>query len=432
MIKKMVLACMMAGTLAACKQDAASLEERVAADKRLDRVEQLALDLVRGGFNAGDAYGEVWIRDYNTFIELSMEVMPDSLVRKNLSLFFAFQGGDGNIVDGFIPKVKADLGNADGYKYRFSDLAPDFVAHKNTVETDHESSLIQAVAKYVRKSGNKDYLQEKIGGLTVYQRLGMAVDFLVNCKMDPKYGLVTGATTVDWGDVQPEHPWGVEIDENTHFAIDIYDNAMLVLALNDLLELTESETDRQKWTTLRDRIMERVNQHLWDAQNRKYLPHIYLDGSPFPEGFDENRIYYQGGTAVAALAGMLPLEEVKHAYARMLENQKAAHAQTIGLTIYPTYPAGFFQNKSMYPYGYQNGGDWTWFGARMVHALIKAGLVEEAYEALSPMLDRVIENEAFNEWYTPAGEPMGSGTFRGEAGVLFTAIELLREATDKK
>ena len=30
------------------------------------------------------------------------------------------------------------------------------------------------------------------------------------------------------------------------------------------------------------------------------------------------------------------------------------------------------------------------------------------------------------EWYTPAGEPMGSGTFRGEAGVLFKANALLR------
>lgn len=33
---------------------------------------------------------------------------------------------------------------------------------------------------------------------------------------------------------------------------------------------------------------------------------------------------------------------------------------------FPPYPEGFFQNKGMYPYGYQNGGDWTWFGARMI------------------------------------------------------------------
>lgn len=114
----------------------------------------------------------------------------------------------------------------------------------------------------------------------------------------------------------------------------------------------------------------------------------------------------------------------------MEANRRAAHAQSIGLTLYPTYPAGSFRNVSMYPYGYQNGGDWTWFGARMVHALLEAGLLEQAYEALGPMLDRVIANGAFHEWYTPAGEPMGSGMFRGEAGVLFTAIEMMRDAVE--
>ena len=52
-----------------------------------------------------------------------------------------------------------------------------------------------------------------------------------------------------------------------------------------------------------------------------------------------------------------------------VDSMKRAHAQTICLTLYPTYPAGSFKGVGMYPYGYQNGGDWTWFGARMIHAL---------------------------------------------------------------
>ena len=52
-----------------------------------------------------------------------------------------------------------------------------------------------------------------------------------------------------------------------------------------------------------------------------------------------------------------------------VDSMKRAYAQTIGLTLYPTYPAGSFKGVGMYPYGYQNGGDWTWFGARMIHAL---------------------------------------------------------------
>lgn len=110
---------------------------------------------------------------------------------------------------------------------------------------------------------------------------------------------------------------------------------------------------------------------MWDDKNEKFIPHIYLNGSPFPESFDENQIYYHGGTAVAILAGLLSKEEVETANEKMLENVKKAKAQTIGLTMYPTYPAGFFKGVGMYPYGYQNGGDWTWFGARMIWALTK-------------------------------------------------------------
>ena len=110
MIRNFLLAAASSAVLFSCGQpEQKDLKTIIQNDERFAKVESMALDLVRGGFNAGDAYGEVWIRDYNTFIELSMEVMPDSLIRKNLNLFFAFQGEDGNIVDGFIPRVKADL-----------------------------------------------------------------------------------------------------------------------------------------------------------------------------------------------------------------------------------------------------------------------------------------------------------------------------------
>ncbi|ULT24332.1 hypothetical protein KUH03_35820 [Sphingobacterium sp. E70] len=46
-----------------------------------------------------------------------------------------------------------------------------------------------------------------------------------------------GATTVDWGDVQPEHDWGVHLDESSHIALDIYDNAMFLIALDNYIDL---------------------------------------------------------------------------------------------------------------------------------------------------------------------------------------------------
>ena len=421
------LGCLTASAWANEEDDLRIVQKQILENRTIDEVNRMAHQIVSSGLNAGDGYGEVWIRDFNTFIQVAMDVSPDSVVTHALNTFFHFQGKTGDIVDGYIDIKKAELDNVGGYKYRLADSCPQYAAHKNTVETDHETSLIQAVYQYVKKSGNKAYLKSVINGKTVEQRLEDALNFLMTEKFNKQYGLIIGATTADWGDVQPEHAWGVEIDENTHFCIDIYDNAMLIIALNNLMELTDDQAKKDKYAAIKADLSKNIRKHLWDKEKGKYIPHIYLNGSPFPASFDENQIYYHGGTAVAILAGLHSKEEIADANRKMLENVKAAGAQTIGLTMYPTYPAGAFQGVGMYPYGYQNGGDWTWFGARMIWGLIENGFIKEAYTELVPMLNRVVANKGFNEWYTQSGEPKGSGTFRGEAGVLVKAIEMLRD-----
>jgi hypothetical protein len=337
------------------------------------------------------------------------------------------QGNDGNIIDGFIPKESVTSG---GYEYIYTDLEPRYAGHKNTVETDHESSLVQTFYKYVSLTGDTDVLNQKVGDKTVAERLEWSMEFLLNHRYSNEYGLIYGATTADWGDVQPEHEWGVYLTEDTHYAIDIYDNAMFLIAMDNFMELVPGK--REKWQAIRDDIANNTRKHLWDEKNQKFIPHVYLDGSPFPDDFDENQIFYHGGTAVAIKAGLLSNDEIEVSLQKMVENVKASGAASIGLTMYPPYPEGFFLGKSMYPYGYQNGGDWTWFGARMIQQLIKNGFVEEAYREMQPMVERVKLNDGFFEWYSVDNEPRGSGTFRGSAGVLYIAIEMFEEWAEKQ
>lgn len=68
----------------------------------------------------------------------------------------------------------------------------------------------------------------------------------------------------------------------------------------------------------------------------------------------------------------------------------------------------------------------------MVSVLIDYGYYDEAWYSLQPMLQRVIDNNGFYEWWTPAGEPKGSGMFRGSAGVLWTACKSLRDAASEQ
>ncbi|QNL52567.1 hypothetical protein H8S90_16435 [Olivibacter sp. SDN3] len=404
------------------------LKEAIIADSNLTLVKEKALEIVAPGFNAGDGYREVWIRDFNTFMNLAAQVHSKEILKENLIIFFQLQGADGNIVDGFVPKSTIENG-AVGYDYLYSELAADYAGHKNTVETDQETSLIQAIYKYVQATGDTAFVSEKIGGYTVADRMDKAMDFLIDHRYNDEYGLLWGATTADWGDVQPEHEWGVYLTSDSHLAIDIYDNAMLLIALDNLMELVP--TMKVKWKEVREKIAVNVMQHLWDDDRKKFIPHIYLNGSPFPEDFNEDVIFYHGGTAVAIEADLLSKEQIKISLDQMIANVEAAGAATIGLTLYPTYPEGAFKNEGMYPYGYQNGGDWTWFGGRMIQQLIRNGFYQEAYEQLKPMTARVVKNDGFFEWYTVDNQPKGSGTFRGEAGVLFDAIHMLEMFAQK-
>ncbi len=259
------------------------LARQILADERMDQVVRMGQDLLKSGLNAGSGYAEVWIRDLNTFLVPVLEVTPPATIRQALLVFFHFQGEDGNIVDGYVP---ADKAFAD-YKFRTSPTQPRFKAHKNTVETDQESSLVQAVCRYIRQTHDRTILDEMVRGQKVSERLERALRYPLEHRFSPKYGLIWGATTADWGDVQPEHPWGVELDDNSHRAIDIYDNALLLVAIQEFLQtVAPKDSDiARHWQTQHHQLAAAVRRHLWDARAQKFIPHLYLDGSPFPKEF---------------------------------------------------------------------------------------------------------------------------------------------------
>lgn len=402
----------------------AQLAAQIRADSTLSDVRRMAQNLLKGGLNAGSGYDQVWIRDGNTFIEVALEVNPPQHFRDAFLNLFKFQGRNGDIVDGYRHRDSQVVRDA-----RYSPLAPDLVAFKNSVETDQESSLVQAIFKYVTVTNDKAILDEVVDGVAVRDRLGRALNYVLTQRFDRNRGLVWGGTRADWGDVQPEDSPGVVLNANSHHALTIYDSAMLLIALNDYLQLIgEDSHGARHWTRVRDKLKRNARKHLWDTTNRKFIPHLYVDGSPFPKNFNESAIYYHGGTAVAIEAGLLTRDEVAGAYQRMEANVRAANASSIGLTMYPPYPDGFFKNPQLTkPYTYQNGGDWCWFGGRMTQQLVQYGLITEAYRSIQPMAARVVRVGDFHEWWSRDNQPKGSGGFRGSAGALGKAIKMLQD-----
>ena len=418
--------CLLMGGLYACQTPSPShqLAKTVLADSTLQIVDSMARNVLAQGFNAGSGYSQVWARDLNTFIETACEVNDPAEIRGAILLFFCLQQPNDEMIDGYV--LKPDFTWNDNTPY-YADAAPDHVGFKNTVETDQESSLIQLVGKYIRKTGDRSILEERIAGRTVLERMDDMVDYLMRERYDAHYGLLFGAMTADWGDVQPNDDFGCDMNELSDKAIDVYDNAMFIIALRELEQLTADKELIAKWSAIREGIATSVRKHLWDAERQKFIPHLYLEKSPIPEGFDENQIHYHGLTAVAIEAGLLSAEEIAVVNRQMVENVRLSGMPSIGLTLYPTYPVGLFRGGMKDPYIYQNGGDWTWFGGRMIQQLIANGFVEEAYEEVRPMWDRVSANQGFYEWYGQGGVPSGSGHFKGSAGTLAKAIALFRE-----
>jgi hypothetical protein len=383
----------------------------------------MAYAILEKGFNAGDGYNQVWARDLNTFIRYSCRVLEQEVVRDALLKFLYFQGFDGNMVDGY--EQVGPAYEVDNYHVYSRYDMPGYVFHKNTVETDQETSLIQAVYKYILETGDKSVLEEEVNGMTVLERMDQMLDFLMKHRYNSEYGLIWGATTIDWGDVQPRHPWGVKLDDQSVVSMDVYDNAMMLIALDNFLEMCGDPERADRWRKVYQEIKENTRKYLWDEEQQKFRPHMYLQCAAF-EGVDEERIYYHGGTIVAMEAGLLSKEEIALSLIKMRENVQAAGAQSIGLTIYPSYPEGSFENRGLGPYQYQNGGDWTWFGARIIPVLVREGMAEDAISELKPFIERVLVNDGFFEWYTLDGQPRGSGVFKGSAGVLLEAIGAVR------
>lgn len=398
------------------------LVNSIESNRFFNQVDSMGRVLLTTGLNAGSGYSEVWARDLNTFIETACEVVPAKDLRGALLVFFGLQQPNGEMIDGYVKKSPKGYGDPHPY---YSDNAPDHVGFKNTVETDQETSLIQAVAKYIRKTGDTSILDEKVGKKTVYQRMKMMIDYLMREKYDAAHGLIYGAMTADWGDVQPNDDEVVDINDNSIMAIDVYDNAMLAIALNDLADMSQGK-DKAQWLAIRKDIMTNTRRYLWDDIRKKIIPHIYLNKKPELGSFNEDDVYYHGGTAVAIEAGLLTKEEVAIVNKQMLENVRLSAMPSIGLTMYPPYPEGFFHGGMAKRYIYQNGGDWTWFGGRMIQQLIANGYVAEAYDEVRPMIDRVLVNKGFFEWYGLGGVPSGSGQFRGSAGVLCKAIAMFK------
>ncbi len=355
-------------------------------------------------FTAGAGYPQVWLRDAATIIPASRFFYPDSYLSSWLEEHLAFQKPDGGLEDWIDSRGRSD---------------------KNTVETDQEASAVQAAYQVFLLKG-KGWLGKRIGGEAVVDRLERAVEFLFQTRFDRERGLITGAHTADWGDVDPEDADqnAIYTDEKTRWTADIYDQSMVHESCRELAAMFSAlglEEKADRWLRKAAAIREAADRNLWQEDKGFYRVHIHLD--PFPHDFDENNMFAMGGNAQAILSELAGPAKAERVFRTALERQEEFRVSSISGSLLPPYPAGFFKHPAMdEPYEYQNGGQWDWFGGRLLLAMFENGSSVQAREKLIEIVRKDLRNGGLFEWDTREGAGRGSDYYAGSAGSLARAL----------
>ncbi len=356
------------------------------------------------GFSAGKDYPQIWLRDEATIIPASRYFYDVSYLTSWLEEHLAFQRKDGCLEDWI-----DSLGYAD----------------RNTTESDQEASAVQAAFQVYQLSGPA-WLEKKINGETIIERLEKALHSILSHRMEKKYGLLIGAHTLDWGDVDiiDQDQKAIYVDSKTHWTVDIYDQSMFYEACLNLVQMLKSLGKNNKalfWEQKASSIQKNTDRWLWQEEKGFYRVHLHLD--EFRHDFDEDNIFAMGGNTQAILSGLASEEKSSRIIEEALKRQSLYGLSTISGTLLPPYPQHTFKHPMVDdPYEYQNGGQWDWFGDKLIFAMFEHGFSSLAQEKLAEILRKNLANGSFFEWDSREGIGQGNGYFCGSAGSLSKAI----------
>ncbi|PYQ55846.1 MAG: hypothetical protein DMF78_00755 [Acidobacteria bacterium] len=385
--------------------------------------------LVRG-FGAGTLYPQVWLRDSATLIPLSRYLYPRDHLASWIEEHLAHQRPDGSLNDwvaaGPAERFTADAPRASAV-FRGSGVV--LTADRNTSESDQESSAVDAVAQVYAITGDRAWLTRPIGGRPLLDRLDAALEFVRTRRWDPGRGLVTAAFTADWGDVTPTYgdQRAIYLDDRTPVVASLYASALFLRAQRALGVLHRAAGDEPgggRWEQRARLGAEAIDRELWQRERGFFRMHIPLSwpGPGAPPADDEDR-FALGGNAVALLDGLGDEDGVRRVLSVATKRARAQEVTTLSGVLLPPYPAGFFRHPILREsYAYQNGGQWDWFGGRLLLAAFERGQAQAARRELGRIAAQAVRNGGLFEWSTRDGRGRGSGRYAGSAGALGAAV----------
>ncbi|MFC2165111.1 hypothetical protein ACFLT2_08970 [Acidobacteriota bacterium] len=356
------------------------------------------------GFSAGKNYPQIWLRDGSTIMAASKYYYEAPYLTSWFEEHLAHQKESGSLEDWIDQKGQAD---------------------KNTTETDQETSAVQAAYKIFSLLG-PPWLEKLLNGKPIIDRLENSLSYVFDNRFDSRLGLIKGAHTADWGDVDliDEGQEAVYVDDRTNWTADTYDQCMCYQACLSLAEMMQSlgrEKRSQYWRSKASLIKANANRWLWQPKKGFFRVHVHLNS--LEHDFDEEDIFALGGNTEAILSGLADEDQSRKIIINALKRQKTFQVSTISGSLLPPYPQNTFKHHLMDdPYEYQNGAQWDWFGGKLIYAMFNHGFSRQARKKLAEIMAKNVTNRGFFEWDTKDGVGKGSDYFLGSAGSLGKAI----------
>ncbi len=356
------------------------------------------------GFAAGSAYPQIWIRDAATIIPAARFFYRAPYLHSAVIEHLARQRPDGEIEDWFDSTGRAD---------------------KNTTESDQETSAVLAAGQITELIGPA-WLRRDVKGTAIIDRLEMALSFVLRERFDRSLGLVKGAHTIDWGDVEMEEPdeRAIRMGPNSHWTAGIYNQSQFYAAcleLAGLWRLDGAPAKAASWAGRAAAVRTAADRLLWQESRGFYRVHVHI--SPLRHAFDEDAMFAMGGNAEAVLSGLASPEKARRIFEAASSRRKEFRVSTISGVLLPPYPRGTFAHSMVEaPFEYQNGGQWDWFGGKLILAMFREGWAAEAADELLAIAGKDAAHGGLFEWDTPDGAGRGSARFSGSGGSLARAL----------
>jgi len=304
----------------------------------------------------------------------------DAIVKKNLGLFASMQRPNGVLPNQISLAMKP----------RYKLLAGSVI--------DSTALFVVALAAYVRKTGDKEFLAE------MFPKAERAMQFLLAKDRD-KDALIEERVFANWAETVLK------------FGKVLYTNCCFYKAVKEFAWLAKEAGKpglSDTFERIAEKTKERINQAFWEGN-------YYIDWIDFRRhdffSCDGNLLAIDFGIA-DRVQGQMILNKVKQHQLNKVPLK----------TNWPLYPVWRIPPTllPLLEYNYHNGFSWPWLGCLNAIALNKVGWKKEAKQTLREVAGLINENGIVHEVFGPEGKPVNGLFLKSERPFAWNAAFFIR------